>query len=241
MLGIFVIILLSGVLLYWLEKDPIKAFGFKPVYKRLGQFFAGFGFLLLFHLMMIGLDTISQSIDWDLNPNFSYQLAAETVWYHLKSALTEELIFRGALLYLLIKKLGLQAGLIISSVAFGVYHWFSYGAWGALVPMIYVFIATASMGYVWAWAFARTRSIMLGLGMHLGWNLMGAIFSTGPSGDLLFIEQSRLAFSDWNNLWYLLGKGLAVPILTILLLSYFWPPQNPTPQVEPLLGKIDSE
>ena len=186
-------------------------------------------------------DTISQSIDWDLNPNFSYQLAAETVWYHFKSVLTEELIFRGALLYILIKKIGLQAGLIISSVAFGVYHWFSYGALGALVPMIYVFITTASMGYVWAWAFARTRSIMLGLGMHLGWNVMGAIFSTGPSGDLLFIEQSRVAFSDWNNLWYLLGKGLAVPILTILLLSYFWPPQSPAPQVKPSPSEVDTE
>lgn len=241
MLGIFVILLLSGALLYWLEKDPIKALGFKPVLKRIGQFSAGLGFFLLLHLMMIGLDTISQSIDWSSNPNFSYQLAVTTVWYHFKSVLTEELIFRGALLYILIKKLGLQAGLIISAIAFGVYHWFSYGVWGALVPMIYVFITTAAMGYIWAWAFARTRSIMLGLGMHLGWNVMGAFFSTGPSGDLLFIEQSRVGFSDLNNLWYLLGKGLAVPILTILLLSYFWPRQSLVPQAEPLLSEIDSE
>ncbi|MEL7530220.1 MAG: CPBP family intramembrane glutamic endopeptidase [Bacteroidota bacterium] len=241
MLGIVVILLVSGGLLYWLDKEQFQALGSLQLGKQMLQFSVGLGFFLLFHLLMKGLDTISQSISWRINPDFNYQLALSTLWYQFKSVLTEELIFRGVLLYFLIKRLGWQAALIISAIAFGVYHWFSYGLWGALVPMIYIFLITGAMGYVWAWAFARTRSIMLGLGMHLGWNLIAAFFSTGPNGEVLFIEQSRVAFSEWNNLWYLLAQGLAVPIITILLLRYLWPPHSSSATPPSALSDFESD
>lgn len=232
MLGILIILLISGGLLFWLERDSFDAIKHHSLWTQLGQFLAGFVFFFLFHLMMQGLDTIVQSIEWKRNPDLAYFMVLNSFWYHLKSAITEDLIFRGALLYILIKRLGLQTGLIISAAAFGVYHWFSYGVWGSLVPMIYVFIVTASMGYVWAWVFARTRSIMLGLGLHLGWNFLGALFSSGPNGKLLFIEQARVGLEEWINLWYLLATGIAVPLITILLLSYFWPRQKLIPIVK---------
>jgi membrane protease YdiL (CAAX protease family) len=57
--------------------------------------------------------------------------------YHLKSALTEDLAFRGALLYILIKKIGVQKGFFLSAITFGIYHWFSYGMInGPIIPLI---------------------------------------------------------------------------------------------------------
>jgi hypothetical protein len=90
--------------------------------------------------------------------------------------LTEELIFRGALLYILLQKIGSPKSIWISAIAFGVYHWFSYGVLGNLQAMILVFIRTGLMGYAWAWAFAKTRSILLPFGLHLGWNVTYKLF-----------------------------------------------------------------
>ncbi|NNK76373.1 MAG: CPBP family intramembrane metalloprotease, partial [Maribacter sp.] len=77
----------------------------------------------------------------------------------------EELIFRGAILYILIKKIGVNWACIISAIAFGIYHWFSYQMFGrGMIPMIYVFLLTGAAGWMFAYAFARTRSIYAPLG-----------------------------------------------------------------------------
>jgi membrane protease YdiL (CAAX protease family) len=57
--------------------------------------------------------------------------------YHLKSALSEDLVFRGILLYILIKKIGIQKGGVLSAITFGIYHWFSYKMInGPIIPLI---------------------------------------------------------------------------------------------------------
>jgi hypothetical protein len=52
---------------------------------------------------------------WKLNPALSANLILTGIWWNVKSVLFEELIFRGVLLYILIKRLG----------AFKSYHYFS--------------------------------------------------------------------------------------------------------------------
>jgi membrane protease YdiL (CAAX protease family) len=160
------------------------------------------------------------SIDWQKNPDVEFEMVLQAFWFHLKSALTEELVFRGALLYILIERLGIKRGIVISSIVFGVYHCFTYGMLGSIVPMIYIFIITASMGLVWAFSFTKTASIFLAFGLHLGNNFLSALFSRSPTGSLIWVESSRVELSEWVNLFYLLAKGLAVPVLCFFFIQY---------------------
>lgn len=221
MIGILVILGISWGLLYFFEKENLLALGFSPLSKRLTQFLIGFVFTCLLNLLFLFIETNMKAIAWTLNSLFREQLIVETLWYHLKSSLTEDLVFRGALLYILIDKLGAKMAILFSAIAFGVYHWFSYGVLGSLIPMIYVFIVTGLTGYVWAVAFARSKSILLGLGLHLGWNFISQLFSRGPLGEILYIESSSQALSELNNLIYLSITGIAVPLITLAFIHFY--------------------
>lgn len=221
MIGILVILGISWVLLYFFEKENLLALGFSPLRKRLIQFLIGFVFTCLLNLLCLFIETNLKSIEWTLNSSFKEQLIVDAIWYHLKSALTEDLVFRGALLYILIEKVGVKMGILFSAVAFGVYHWFSYGVLGSLIPMIYVFIVTGLTGYVWAVAFAKSKSIFLGLGFHLAWNFISQLFSRGPLGEVLYIESSSQALSELNNLILLSTTGIAVPLITLAFVHFY--------------------
>jgi membrane protease YdiL (CAAX protease family) len=125
MFGIFVILLVSWALLYVLEKKNLSELAHLPNRIRLSHFCLEFLFLCLLNLGTIGIDTMVYSIDWQNNPDLEFEMVLQVFWFHLKSTLTEELVFRGALLYILIERLGIKRGIVISSIVFGVYHWFT--------------------------------------------------------------------------------------------------------------------
>ena len=222
MVGILIGLVISWALLYLVERQSILVLGFLPLPKRLKQFCMGF---LITAILCVGaqyLEAFFKSSQWIFNENFTYKLIFTAFYWDFKSVLTEELIFRGALLYILIKKTGTQKAILISAIAFGVYHWFSYGIFGNIVPMVFVFIGTGLMGYVWALAFAKTESIMLPFGLHLGWNFVhNTIFSKGPLGELLLISQGGNELGDWISLVNFLGPLIIVPIIIWLYLKYF--------------------
>jgi membrane protease YdiL (CAAX protease family) len=137
------------------------------------------------------------------------------VWWTFKAALFEELIFRGALHYLLIKKTGINRACIISAIAFGIYHWFSYQMFGrGMIPMIYVFLLTGAAGWMFAYAFARTRSIYAPLGLHFGWIVISiVVFSEGPLGNSLFvIEGEAVELGGWEQLLFFLWQTVIIPV-----------------------------
>lgn len=219
MLGIIVLLLLSWAVLYLFEKRSILALGFTPVGIRLLQFLIGFIMTALLCLSTELLEIYLRSASVHLSDSFSFQMLIARFWWDLRSVLTEELIFRGAILYILIMRLGQKKAILISAIAFGVYHWFSYGLLGNIVPMIVVFISTGLMGYAWALAFAKTRSVFLPAGLHLGWNFtLNTIFSAGPlDGGLLWVDGGQ-AISDWYSL-----VGLwVVPLILLLILYYLF-------------------
>ncbi|MDH3323034.1 MAG: CPBP family intramembrane metalloprotease [Flavobacteriaceae bacterium] len=111
---------------------------------------------------------------------------------------------------------------MISAIAFGIYHWFSYGVLGNVMAMIFVFIGTGLMGYTWAWAFSKTKSIMLPLGLHLGWNFIhNTIFSKGPLGELVLVSKGGTELADWNWILNFVSSSILVPILLIIWIKYF--------------------
>lgn len=222
MLGILVALAISWLLLFLIEKKDLRSLGILPVAKRLKQFSVGFLITALICGMVQYFQSILASSNWVFNEGVSSQIILNAFWWDLKSVLTEELVFHGALLYLLIKRIGSTKAILISAIAFGIYHWFSFGVLGNALAMVLVFIGTGLTGYVWALAFAKTRSIMLPLGFHLGWNFIhNTIFSKGPLGELVLTSQGGVELSDWTSLLnFTLGLVL-MPILLLIYVRYF--------------------
>lgn len=224
MLGILVEIALSWLLLYFFEQKSILALGFLPLVKRLRQFL--FGFLATAVLCALAqlLESFLKSSSWVLNDAITATTFFQSFWWDVKSVLTEELLFRGAILLILIHRIGATKSILISAAAFGVYHWFSFGVIGNPMAMLFVFIGTGLMGYAWAWAFSKSKSIILPFGLHLGWNFCyNTIFSKGPLGELVLISQGGTELTDWA--WILnFAAGLVFePLLVILYVKYFVP------------------
>jgi uncharacterized protein len=222
MIGILVALAISWLLLFLIERDNILALGFLPIVKRLKQFLIGFLITGIICVLVQYLESYLKSSTWILNKDITSGIILKSFWWDFKSVLTEELIFRGALLYILIQKIGSRKSILISAIAFGIYHWFSYEVLGNVMAMILVFIGTGLMGYAWAWAFSKTKSIMLPFGLHLGWNFIyNTIFSKGPLGELVLISNGGNELTDWALVLNFVSGLVIVPILVLIYVRYF--------------------
>ncbi len=214
MLGIVVVCILSWLILWLVEREHITVLGVLPDFRRLKEFFAGLVPMAVFCLINALGQAYFQDISYARNPEYGLMESLNGTWWTIKAALFEELIFRGAVLYILIRKLGIVKACILSAIAFGIYHWFSYGMFGSgIIPMLYVFMLTGAGGWMFAYAFARTRSIYAPLGLHFGWIVVRIVFiSDGPLGDSMFMpvgDESELG--GWEQLMFFLWQTLIVP------------------------------
>lgn len=213
MLGLFVIMVISWGLLYLIEKEHIDVLGIVPTVNRVSQFFIGLVTVSIIVLINIYVETQTQQVVWKQNV-VNYASLWNAFVYHLKSALTEDLFFRGAILYLLIKRIGASKAILVSATIFGIYHWFSYGILHER-PMLlaYVFLVTGFTGYVWAYTFHKTKSILLALGFHLGYNfIMSCFYESQPYGEIVFLAVSKIELSGWNEFFYSMFRGLFPPL-----------------------------
>lgn len=166
---------------------------------------------------------------WKQNPEASLSTVLNGVWFMVKSVLFEELIFRGALLYLLILWLGNLRATIISAVCFGVYHWFSYNIIGNPFQMTIVFFMTSVAGLAFAWSFAITRSLYLPVALHLGWNIVNAVvFSTGQFGESILVQENNNQLQGIPSLVLFLFQMVSMPLVVYLYLRSRKPVDNIT-------------
>ena len=189
MIGIIVQLTISWLIIWWFEKGNLGFMGLMPTKKRLKDFVLFFlitatcaasGFLLQMYI-------VKQS--WVLNPQIKAGIILQGTWFTLKSVLFEELIFRGILFYLLIKIIGAAKAIIISGIAFGVYHWFSHELWGNPVQMIIEFFTSGTMGLILAYGYTKTFSLFIPIAIHLGWNIVQmVIFSGNTIGNQVFVQ-----------------------------------------------------
>lgn len=227
MIGIIIILAISWLLLFLIEKKSILSLGILPIIKRLKEFLIGFLITAILCTIVQYTESLLKSSTWVLNETITPLIILKSFWWDLKSVLTEELIFRGAILYILIQKIGTNKAILISAITFGIYHWFSFGVLGNILAMALVFLGTGVMGYAWAWAFAKTKSIMLPLGLHLGWNFIhNTIFSKGPLGELVLIAQGGNELSGWISLLNFVLGLVFVPILILIYVKYFVPEEK---------------
>jgi membrane protease YdiL (CAAX protease family) len=229
MIGILVQLAISYLLVWYFEKGDLSFLGLSPFGRRMA---VAALFLVLASLCCASgflLRMLFAREQWGLNPAFNGRLLAEGIWWNLKSVFFEELIFRGALLYILIRRVGALKAVVISAVAFGIYHWFSLEVFGNPVQMLVVFVTTGLMGVVYALAYARTGSILIPAAIHFGWNFtQGFIFSSGPTGNGLFVlvDQPVVHVSWLVYLAIMYLPMISVIVLNLLLLRYWRAPRR---------------
>lgn len=204
MIGILVELFLSLILLKLIERKNLSVLGWQVSGKRLLQLVIGITIAVLLATGYHLIRSLLTGISWQLNTSYRLSDFGQAVWWMLRSVLYEELIFRGALLYIALKRLGPVKGLWLSAIAFGIYHWFSFGAFGQPVQMIFIFLITAAAGWMFAYAFLKTNSLYLPIGLHLGWNCVGSIlFSEGSIGNHILVAVKDTSFQQNNLLVFL--------------------------------------
>ena len=222
MLGIIVELIISWLLLWFICKKHLSVLGFRPSKSRVTNL--GVGLLIaascctLYQIMTTAF--INNS--WVLNKNVTGKTILESSRWTLVSVLYEELIFRGALLYIAIKKLGITKACILSAVCFGIYHWFTSNVFGNPFMMMITFLMTAIVGLSWAFAFAKTNSLYLPIGLHFGWNLVSmVVFSNGAMGQAIFVRTNGNQLQGILSLLVFLFQVLALPLLAFWYLNRF--------------------
>ncbi len=234
MAGIIVILFLSWGLLYVLDKKHLGVLGFLPLDRRLGQFFIGILVVFIIRSILAGFDTLVTSAEWAVNITTSQDKYFSAVLYHLRSAFTEELIFRGAILYLLINRIGRKWGILISAIAFGGYHIFSYGLYqSTYFVMMYVTLMTGAMGAVWAYGFWKTKSIMLPFGLHFGWNFFTSLIYRGdPYGHLFLLVTKQDELEGYWSLVVSIVSGYLPILLIFFFIRYMIPHEKRITYIE---------
>ncbi|TRZ41896.1 CPBP family intramembrane metalloprotease [Robertkochia solimangrovi] len=213
----------SWLLLYFFRHEGLQVLGICPLRQRSTEFAVGLTFIFLLKSMFIIIDSMVYAIDWKLNPAIDYMHTSRSFLYHLRSALTEDLVFRGALFYLLLQKLGMHTAILISAVVFGMYHWVSYGVIGdGIVVLIYVLVTTGLTGYIWAFTYVKTGSVLMSFGFHAGWNFFNTLFyDSEPYGNLLFLDSTRRSLSGTYGTLYAIFIGIAPAIFTLIFVKWW--------------------
>ena len=220
MLGIIIQLLISWLIIWLFEKGNLNVLGFYPTKKRLLAFALFFIVTALCCSSDFFMRMLFAKQQWELNPKLTANLMVTGIWWNIKSVLFEELIFRGVLLYILIKKLGHAKAIIISAIAFGIYHWFSHEVIGNPTQMAITFIVTGTMGLVYAYGYAKTFSLYIPIAIHLGWNLTSSfIFSKSIIGDQLFTQVKPVPEVQVG--YFIYFCIIIIPLLSAILINYF--------------------
>ena len=220
MVGLLIIILVSWLLLHFLDKTSIESLGLLPKSERTKKISFGLLISIICCLIYFGSLILLSKSSLTINKDYGLFAALNSLGWITKSVLFEEFLFRGVLLYFGIKYFGTKTACIISAIAFGVYHWFSYNIFGNVGQMIPVFILTFVAGLLFAHSFVQTKSMYLQIGLHLGWNIVTIIvFSQGPLGQQYLIASNGQQIGILMTLVLFAFQLLALPILTLFYLN----------------------
>lgn len=208
-LGLFILIAFA----IHFEKKSINIFGFWPVPQRFYQLISGFVLTALLALFINIFFSLAAHFSWVRNDNFGLSEILKGSYSTLNSVIYEELIFRTYLLYKLLQWFGERNAVFITSIAFGIYHWFTFEILGNYPMMAWVFFQTGLWGLMFAYCYTRTGTILLGLGLHWGWNYFDQlIFNKDGNGFLKPIVSTQTIFL--NNV-----AGFAITILPTILFA----------------------
>lgn len=187
MLQLIALLAFSWLLIWVFENRNLNVLGLKPTKDRLKYFIILFIISAFFAASAFILRMYFAKEEYAITNGLTIKSVLIEIWYQCRTVLTEELICRGALLYILIKKIGSTKAIIISSLFFAVLHWINAGVWGNLPQMAIVFVFTFAMGLLLAYSYSKTFSLLIPFAIHFGWNLtQNYIFPETSSGHHMF-------------------------------------------------------
>lgn len=219
MLQLIGIIAISWLLIWLFEKGNLSVLGLTPTKDRLKYFTLLFIVSAMLSATAFLLRMYFAKEEYAITQSLTAKSILLETWHQFRTVLTEELLCRGALLYILIKKIGQTKAILVSSLIFAVLHWINAGVWGNLNQMTIVFAFTFVMGLLLAYSYARTFSLLIPFAIHYGWNLtQNYIFPDTPTGNHIFtlvtppptVTISYLAFFTM----------LLLPKISVLVIDY---------------------
>ena len=220
MLQLIGLILISWLLIWLFTKGNLTVLGLTPTTERLKYFIILFIVSCILSATAFLLRMNFAQEEYVLTPSLTISSVLLEIWHQFRTVLTEELICRGALLYILIKKIGQAKGLVITSAFFALLHWINAGVWGNLTQMIIVFTFTFAMGLLLAYSYAKTFSILLPFAIHFGWNLtQNYIFPDVATGNHIFILSTPPPEVTISYLAFF--TMLLLPKISVLIVDYF--------------------
>ena len=188
MIQIIGLLAISWLIVWLLERKNLSVLGLTPNKERLKLIFILFIVTAICCATTFLLKMYFAKEQYILNPKLTANLFFAGVWETLRGVLTEELLCRGVLLYILIIKIGAKWAIFISSVVFGLLHWLNNGIFGNIIQMTVIFAFTVGMGLLLAYSYAKTYSILIPTAIHFGWNLtQNFIFPERPEGNHIFV------------------------------------------------------
>lgn len=220
MLQLIVLFAASWLLVWLIEKQHLSVLGLRPNTERIKYFVILFLAAATCSAAAFLLRMLLVKESYMLSPSLNVRAVVTEIGYQIRTVLTEELLFRGVLLYILIKKLGVKKAIVISSVAFALMHWMNAGVWGNITQMATVFLFTFFMGLVLAFAYAKTYSLLLPFAIHFGWNLVQNYIFPGMTGsNAVFVLAANppvvtISYAAFFTM-------LLLPKIAVLVTSYF--------------------
>lgn len=190
MLQLTVLLAVSWLLIWMFEKKHLSVLGLLPTKRLLllggillvvSLFIAASAFLLRMYIVQE---------HYVLNPSTSLRSVLLNTGYQFRTVFTEELLCRGALLYILLQRFGSKRAILTTSLIFAALHWMNAGVWGDWIQLLLVFLFTFVMGLLLAYAYVRTGSLWMPLAIHLGWNWVQnyAFPGTAPGAHLFILS-----------------------------------------------------
>ena len=223
MLQIAGLLLLSWALIWLFERGNLSVLGFAPTQKRLKYFVILFSVSAFFATSAFLLRMYFAKEEYEITASLTANKILLDVWYQIRTVLTEELLFRGILLYIVIKVIGHTKAIFISAVLFGAIHLLDAAAWGNINQMILVFSFTFSMGLLLAYAYAKSFSILIPFAIHFGWNLIqNYIFPDNAAGNHIFILSApppTVTVSYFSFFTMLFFPKIAVVVVDYLIIK----------------------
>ena len=217
LIGLFAI---SWLIVWLFDKHNLSVLGLMPTKDRLK---------LCFYLFMVTAVCCSTGFflkmyfakkQYTINSKLTTFLFFSELWNNIRGVLTEELLCRGVVLYILIKKLGSKWAIIISSIIFALLHWLNNGVFGNTIQMSIVFLFTFCMGLLLGFSYAKTFSILIPFAIHLSWNLtQNFIFPDKPAGNHLFILAGQPPTVTVS--YFVFFAMLLFPKISAVALDYF--------------------
>ena len=220
MLQLIGLLAISWLIIWLFEKGNLSVLGLTPTKERLKYCIILFIVSAVFSATAFLLRMYFAKEEYTISNSITTKSIILETWFQIRTVLTEELLFRGVLLYILIKKIRKTKAIIISAVLFAALHVINAGVWGNFTEIIILFIFTFSMGLLLAYSYARTFSLLIPFAIHYGWNLtQNYIFPDIAMGNHIFtlaappptVTISYVAFFTM----------LLLPKISVLIVDYF--------------------